>query len=191
MSYDPVQRVVVLFGGANTTDPDIWLTDTWEYDVVTKTWSQTGARGSGPMMYNAPLTYDATQLRHVTFGWNVTNSAMQTWAYDASMDAWEDRSPGVQPDPRSGHMIAYHAARNRVVLFGGGSLLPPPQSLADTWEYDYASNGWTSMSVSGPPGRASHAMTYRPAASSVLLFGGQGDAATFSDTWRYTSSGTW
>ena len=191
MSYDPVNQVMVLYGGVNTADPDIWLTDTWEYDVVSNTWAQTGGRGSGPMMYDVPLAYDASAQRHILIGWNITNQQMETWAYDPATDAWTNRNAGSQPVPRSGHATAYHAFRSRTVLFGGTDLFPPGQTLADTWEYDYASNLWFQLGASGPTARTSHAMAYRPQSTSVLLFGGQGDSNMFQDTWRFTSAATW
>ncbi len=179
LSYDPVQQVVVLFGGYNDTD---FLTDTWEYDVLTNTWAQITPPTSPPSMIDYPLVYHATAQRHVMFGQTLLTGVMQTWAYDASADTWANRNPGGSPSQRSGFALAYSVNRDRTVLFGGALLM----TLYDqTFEYNYAANSWGPIGVTGPSARAGHSMTYRPASISVLLFGGATAGGTSQETWRY------
>ncbi len=62
----------------------------------------------------------------------------------------------VGPSARGAHAIAYDAARQRVVLFGGragGGTLQ-----ADTWEWDGAD--WTQVADTGPDARSGHALAY-------------------------------
>ena len=90
------------------------------------------------------------------------------------------------PSPRSGHAMAYDAARGTTVMFGGQGL---DGLLGDTWEWDGAV--WRRMtSATSPPARASHAMAYDAAHGQVVLFGGGGSdpLSDLDDTWVWDGS---
>ena len=93
--------------------------------------------------------------------------------------------PGVQgPSPRVQHAMAYDAARERVVMFGG--VESESGSFAGgTWEWDGVR--WRLAATDGPPARAGHAMAYDTARERVVLFGGRGGAtlALLNDTWEW------
>jgi hypothetical protein len=189
MSYDPEQNVVVLFGGINSTSPGVYLQDTWEYDVVSRSWSETTL--TGPLMISSSMTYDSDAKVHIMVGRNYTSGTFQTWEYDASADSWTFLSMGG-PASRLGHVIAYSEQLMRTVLFGGfDDSVPPGTMLGDTWEYNYATNLWSPIAVSGPDARQSHSMTYRASTTSVILFGGFSDSGATQDTWQYTSARAW
>ena len=116
MSYDPVQEVAVLFAGVNGTSPDVYLRDTWEYDVASRSWSETNP--AGPMMLSSAMTYDSVAKVHIMVGRNYTTTAFQTWAYDASANTWTLLTTGG-PISRTGHNIAYDEQLKKTVLFGG------------------------------------------------------------------------
>jgi hypothetical protein len=93
--------------------------------------------------------------------------------------------PGWTParvlDRRSQHALAYDAARQRVVLFGGWNT----GYLFDTWEWDGGT--WSQRSPSASPSaRFGHALAYDVARQRVVLFGGQGPTGHLSDTWAPT-----
>jgi len=189
MSYDPVQKVVVLFGGLNGSAPDTYLGDTWEYNVVSRTWTETDP--AGPLMSASAMTYDAGAKMHIMVGRNYTSNLFQTWAYDASANTWTLKTTGG-PVSRTGHSVSYHAQLQKTVLFGGfDDSVPPGTLLGDTWEYDYAGNTWSQIITAGPSARQAHSMTYRPASTSVLLFGGRDAGGMLQDTWRYTNARSW
>ena len=189
MSCDPVQKVVVLYGGLNGSAPDTYLGDTWEYNVVSRTWTETDP--AGPLMSASAMSYDAGAKMHIMVGRNYTSNLFQTWAYDASVNTWTLKTTGG-PVSRTGHSVAYHAQLQRTVLFGGfDDSAPPGTPLDDTWEYNYAGNTWSQVITAGPEARQSHSMTYRPASTSVLLFGGRGAGGALQDTWRYTNARNW
>src|SRR5688572_14660643 len=82
-------------------------------------------------------------------------------------------------EPRSGAVMAYDAARERVVLFGGqGSI-----GLGDTWEWDGVS--WAQQNpAASPTVRQDHAMAYDAARQRVVLFGGfSNGSGVRGDTW--------
>ncbi|TMB92914.1 MAG: hypothetical protein E6J45_01185 [Chloroflexi bacterium] len=72
------------------------------------------------------------------------------------------------PSARMGAAMAYDAARETVVLFGGeGSR----GALADTWTWD--GSGWTlHHPATSPPARAGALMAYDPASRDLVLVGG-------------------
>ncbi len=184
MAYDSVEQVVVLFGGFNDTE---FLTDTWEYDVITNTWTEIFPPSSPPPLVDTPLAYHESAARHITIGQGFTSGVLETWAYDAATDTWALRTSG-SPSVRSGYALAYHPARDRTVLFGGSFFT----TLYDqTFEYSFSGNSWTQIAATGPAARAGHSMTYRPAISSLLMFGGVTNAGVSQETWQYTSSASW
>ncbi|HKZ89850.1 MAG TPA: kelch repeat-containing protein, partial [Thermoplasmata archaeon] len=119
MSYDPVEQVMVLFGGYNDTD---FLTDTWEYDVATNTWAQITTAPNPNQMATYTLVYHASASRHLMVGSDFSQNIV-VWQYDAAADTWQQRFPFNTPSARSGFATAYHAARDRTVLFGGSNFM--------------------------------------------------------------------
>lgn len=98
---------------------------------------------------------------------------------------WAGAPSVAVPSPRFAHALAYDAARERVVLFGGttGSV-GKAAMLADTWEWD--GRRWRRVDVPGPEPRAYAAMAFDPARKVVVLNGGRTDRnTTLADTWEY------
>jgi hypothetical protein len=93
---------------------------------------------------------------------------------------------GVGPDRRLDHSMAYDSVNNRVVLFGGSN---ESQLFSDTWVFNFQNNSWIEVITNPTPsGRKDHSMAFDPSSGSVLLFGGQGDAGRFDDTWIFNVS---
>jgi hypothetical protein len=75
------------------------------------------------------------------------------------------------PSPRAQASLAYDAARQRVVLFGGESGVFPNVTVhRDTWEWD--GTAWTQRATTGPTTRVHQAMAFDRARGRVVLFGG-------------------
>ena len=86
------------------------------------------------------------------------------------------------PSARMGHAMAFDAARQRVVLFGGEVL--ESAFLADTWEWD--GEFWTQVADTGPSPRGGHRLAFDSQASAVVLFGGSsGPEVLHGDTWQW------
>jgi hypothetical protein len=88
--------------------------------------------------------------------------------------------------------MAFDAAREQVVLFGGRRVLFGSEGawntvLADTWVWN--GRTWREAPVSGPPARAEAAVAYDSRRERVVLFGGYTDAAgerrRLGDTWEW------
>ncbi|MGD0281882.1 MAG: BACON domain-containing carbohydrate-binding protein [Dissulfurispiraceae bacterium] len=101
-----------------------------------------------------------------------------TWGWNGT--AWLNKVPAHNPGNRAGHAMAYDAARDQIVLFGGYDYTAGAYSDS-TWIW----NGmdWTQVyPQTSPSARTYHAMVYNPDSQKVLLFGGNPDEA---DTWEW------
>ena len=95
------------------------------------------------------------------------------------------QKPG--PPARYFHAMAYDAARQKTVLFGGFDLYGI-YLAGDTWEWDGST--WTQRRPAvSPTARANHAMVYDAGRQRVVLFGGANGQA-LNDTWEWDGT-TW
>ncbi len=85
------------------------------------------------------------------------------------------------PQPRINHSMAYDAARQRVVVFGG--VDGNGSSLGDTWVWD--GSYWTQVAETGPSAREGHSTAYDAVHQEIVLFGGNDGATQFADTWTW------
>jgi len=98
---------------------------------------------------------------------------------------------GRRPLGRAFHAMAYDAASDRVILFGG---LSAPIVFGDTWAYDFNTNSWTAMNPpTSPDARTASAMAYDAQSDRVILFGGSFQQfGTLRDTWAFDfNSNAW
>ena len=95
---------------------------------------------------------------------------------------WTEHNKGkVRPPVRYFHAMAYDAARQRVVLFGGAGNMT---GYGDTWEWD--GSDWTQrIPATSPSARSYHAMAYDAARQRVVLFGGTSMLGFENDTWEW------
>jgi hypothetical protein len=77
--------------------------------------------------------------------------------------------------------VAYDAATNTAVLFGG---ITKDKWLDETWLWN--GRNWIQMSPrTQPPAREKHVLVYDEARHRVVLFGGAMDKTLFDDTWEW------
>jgi hypothetical protein len=91
----------------------------------------------------------------------------------------------IGPRPRVNAAMAYEAARQRVVLFGGRDS---SGYFNDTWEWD--GDAWTQVADMGPSARRSFGMTYDDSRQRLVLFGGEVMGSTQAnepngETWEW------
>ncbi len=180
MAYDSARRQVVLYGGYGGNSLG-YFADTWVWDGAH--WIEKPVAGPGPRRGHS-MAYDAARAQVVLFGGTDQNSNWynDVWAWDGT--AWSQKaaagdSPGI-PSRRTNSAMAYDAARQRIVLFGGEK----GPSFGDTWLWD--GSRWASA-PGGPPARHYHAMAYDAARSQVVLFGGA-NPSLMNDTWTWDGS---
>lgn len=147
---------------------------------------------------------------HGTWLMNDTNS---TWAFvrDSLTGGfhWIELHPTNSPPALFGASMAYDAALDELVLYGGaqngtstanGSCSPVVcPHFRDTWGFsgDLTSNSWVELypgSAPAPPGSVLTDMVYDPVGRYIIDFGGQDNGykslnATQNATWAFTASG--
>ena len=186
MVYDTARDRIVLFGGSNGGG------DTWEWDG--RSWQLIESEGPGPSAReDHAMAYDAARGRVVLFGGDIIvplggyNNGIgnDTWEWDGrSWQLIEPEGPG--PSAREDHSMAYDAARDRVVVFGGYGGYDVGR-LDDTWEWDGRSWQLIEPQGPGPSARSSHTMAYDAARGRVVVFGGYGrnDVGRLDDLWEW------
>ena len=113
-------------------------------------------------------------------------SLADTWRRTPAT-AWLPVTTTASPSARTGHAMAYSAALNRTILFGG--TLASAAKSDQTWTWDGVSWG-QGGSPTAPSARSNHAMVYHAASQKVLMFGGFDNITPLADTWTYDGT-TW
>ena len=143
MVYHPALDRVVMFGGSTPDNP---LNDTWEYDFNTDTWEMVNVSNAPPDYYYGSMVYVSSLDRIIMFGGlslSMLGATNDMWMFDHTNNTWTELTPEIVPSERAWHAMAYDAAADKIVLFGGG-----PDKLAftdETWVYDPQANMWTDM----------------------------------------------
>lgn len=111
------------------------------------------------------------------------------WAWDGLQ--WRCLSAGG-PSPRTFPALAYDAARNRMILFGGnrvlfGTAANTSTFLDDMWAWE--GQAWRRIDGAMPPARAEAGMVYDRDRQRIVLFGGyhtvEGERIRLGDTWEW------
>lgn len=148
LSYDPVHKVVVFFGGWHGVS-GTGTSDTWTYDGTD--WTQQNADGAGGVpdrKNDCSLTYDSFRGKHYLYGggdgYNDATSAL--WEYDVGANTWTQRYPsGGGPGNREQHVQIYDANRKKLIVSGGMADFYN-NFYNDVWEWDPNSGGSGSWS---------------------------------------------
>lgn len=129
-AYDPRRdRVVALDQGR-----------TWEFVDGARFVDSTPP---GPSPQRGQLVYHPRRAQTLAF----EASTGHLWTWDGA--AWTRTSTAPGPGPRTDAQLAYDAARDRVVLFGGRAGPPFLPAETDTWEWDGAA--WSATSPTRRP----------------------------------------
>jgi len=184
MDYDPIDQYVLLFGGygnGSTTPYD----DTWTF--ANGLWTQLQI-GGPPARYAAMMTWDAGDGYMLLFGGYDSSSITfynDTWTFVHGV--WNQLTPAVSPPVRWRGAMAYDAADNYTVLFGGTPNAGTTAPMKDTWMYKAGS--WTNITTNvtgSPAARFRQDMVYDAADGYLVMFGGCTVAACSSqDTLTY------
>lgn len=166
-------------------------------------WKQVGGSSMPEGRYLQAAAFDEARKVVVMFGgvtvspyYGVVRPNQETWEWSPATGKWTNRtSAGTPPEARSGAVMVFDSARNKMVLFGGRS--GSGYNFEDTWEYDTATGVWTNISSAGTPpsARSQQAMVYEKSSGKVLLFGGgrsevnswdgTGISASIGETWEW------
>lgn len=191
MTYDPVRKVIVLFGGQSVAPgvPPAVLNDTWTWDG--NNWQeQHPANRPSPRVFST-MVFDARQGAALLFGGDggqgqvYAGGFADTWSWDGAN--WTEVRPKASPPPRSEAAMTYDDQKGELVLFGGVSG-QGATFLNDTWIWDGTNWSLRSPSASPPP-RIGATIAYDPAVGRVVLFGGIANNANaggfLKDMWAW------
>ncbi|HEX6890393.1 MAG TPA: hypothetical protein VF141_06865, partial [Chryseolinea sp.] len=94
----------------------------------------------------------------------------------------------AQPPPRHLERIAFDSGRNKLIMFGGASMINNQLTyFSDVYEWDPA--GWVEIKTEGPGPRNAAPLVYDPIRKSTLLFGGVFENADgfkiYFDVWSW------
>ncbi len=195
LAWDPLDQVVLLFGGSNGTA----FGDTWTY--AHGVWRQVlppslcTVSSCPSARSGAALAWDGSDRVMILFGGMTTSSGgflHDTWSYAGGN--WSQVISGASctsstcPSARANSSMAWDPADREVILFGGYGT----SYDGDTWAFSGGS--WTEVlstsqcgSVPCPSPRESASIaTAPPPSSGVVLFGGTTASGPVNDTWQFT-----
>jgi hypothetical protein len=177
MVYDPATGNVVLFGGGgNSTFNDTW---TWNGS----TWTKRHPATSPSVRTSAQMVYDPATGNVVLFGGQAGGTSLgDTWTWNGT--TWTQQNPAASPPTTYGGAMDYDAATGNVVLFGGAGGPDGTTSNDGTWTWDGTT--WTQQNpATSPPFLLYPTLTYDPATSQNVLFGGFNNTKAYSSTWLW------
>jgi PKD repeat protein len=199
MAYDPVDREVIVDGGARLDLPyGGWenVNDTWAYSAGNWTNITSAAPGGALDRAGGQAAYDPWNGSVVFVGGGSTVNwtagctpidPVQTYVNGS----WYEYPSSVGPPQLSQEMLTYDPAGPFLFLFGGfepsgtGAYTGCIQTNA-TWVR--SAGVWYNLtsSLTVSPGlRYLSGIAYDPISSEVVLFGGNGAGAYLDDTWVY------
>lgn len=180
MVFDPVQHLIIRYGGSNRPfeEGDITSFDTTTYEWRGSTWVDSQA-AAGPALYGIGMAFDQRRgVAVIVGGFGMTDERDRTdhvWEY-SNQAGWRDL--GAILPGRGFPAMAYDSKRGRLVVVGGDG------GQGNTAiEYDPA-RGWVRLPDFPHFGRAGAAMVYDSRREKMVFMGGAGAGETWSDTWE-------
>lgn len=159
MTFDGGRRRVVLFDSNS---------ETWEWDG--ESWLRRSIDRPVPGRRTGhALAFDPRRRQVVLFGGRTTEGrkySQDTWVFDGT--GWREVAvEGPLPPPRGAHVLAWDAARGRILLAAGTT--EGGELLEDAWEW--TGTGWSELApLPGP--RSGAAAVDDGAGRGVTMFGG-------------------
>ncbi len=165
MAADEGRGTLVLCCGSGLS---YWY-DTWELNAVAGTWTSRTPSANVPGGRYGTLVYDSKRGKIYLYGGGDT---VVEWDGTAGTWTWQTAT-GTKPSSRSSPRVAFDAARDRLVAFGGYPA-NSPTFLDDTWEWNPADGSWAARAPAGsmPAGHAYVAAYDDTLRSRVVLLGG-------------------
>jgi N-acetylneuraminic acid mutarotase len=183
MAYDAESDRVIFFVGCRfgLTDKPydcVPASETWSYDSNANAWTNMEPTTAPYGLLGTRMVYDTKSDRMILFGgWDPTNPSddgafSDTWAYDYNTNTWTKMEPEVSPPGRYFHAMAHDAESERVILWGGGGLVPI--DVSSVWAYDYDADTWEELESSGAPSPVGYAaMVYNGVTDQTILYARQ------------------
>ena len=222
--YDEVADRLLVFGGNTSTDGAFFqpVGDLWELDLENLSWAPILNGGAPPARLQHTATIDPTGRRMFIYGGTASFFGPfvgDLWALNLENDTWSLLHPGPDggvppfPDGRIGSTLAFDAASDRPILFGGHDFGAVGNNN-DTWFFNLQNNRWeevvppeianndgsfclfppdfTIPNLSAPERRSAQLAAFDEEEGQWILFGGKTDCGIIDDLWRFdAASGVW
>lgn len=177
MAYDPINGVVVMFGGSNSSFAP--LDDTWEWDG--ESWTEVNT----PVLQTPPARSDVlgafdTQVNRVRIFGGSNGSVGDSEIWERVGSGWTRVPASGSPPYSLFRDLAFDSVNNELVVYQRSRTYLLRRRPSGTY-------AWTPAITSTPKPLAfqSHAMTYDHRRERVVLFG---DDAPDGDTWEWDGS---
>jgi hypothetical protein len=115
LAYDPLENVVILFGGF---DGDGMLTDdVWEFDCDTREWTELFPTIKPLERYGLVMVYDESINQIVMTAGNTASQGHMddTWVYNATANTWTELTPTGTPDELKWPMMTYDSVNQKCI----------------------------------------------------------------------------
>lgn len=183
MAYDPVGRVLLLFGGmtASGTTNDTWLFDGTD-------WTQVQSPSAPDPRYGAAMQFDKVSKKMVLFGGARSSHVFfsDTWLWDGASRTWTQAAPLHHPPALLGATAFTDPSGGHVSVFGG--QLSSGADVNST--YRWMGTDWKQLvPASIPEPRAFPALALDHDRNIVVLFGGF-SPQNADNTWTWNGT-TW
>jgi hypothetical protein len=173
MIYDPVEKRIIMYGGAHWDNYYHFYDELWSYKYETNTWTPIETPSSPRPRFNMMITYMNDRHQLFMFGGfsRGARRAGDTWIYDIDSNTWMELHPDDHPSPRSDASISYDPVNDIIVLFSG--YLYDDSHLQDTWIYSFKEENWIMQDPQNSPlGQYGHHMVYSDITGQLLLYPG-------------------
>jgi hypothetical protein len=184
MTYDPVRKKVLLFGGDNFERA---FNDLWEYDSGLNMWTELSPSNPPAARHMHGMTYDAERDVVLMFGGRRLGGGAHlrdTWEYTPATNAWREINPAHSPPGQDHVKLAYDARSKRPILFTGAI----GHSTASVGTWVYTSGEWTKLNIKVSPTATHASFVYSQRIAKILLVGhGEGRHAT--NIWMFDGVG--
>ena len=136
MTYDQSQKLFVLFGVGDGTDPR-----TFTFDIRKNQWKDMQP-DANPTYYEADpvMAYDSSNRVTVCVAANKKKNSLETWAYDAKLNQWQKMNPVKEPvtSGERSRLLTYSPDQNLIILENRWSPGRWRTNEQQVWTYRYA-----------------------------------------------------
>ncbi len=180
MSYDPVSKKVVMFGGFGLSG---YLNDTWTFDGTT--WTKVQTSTAPPVRTAAGMAWDKVTRKLVLFGgYNGGSFLNDTWVWDGASSTWTNANPTHVPKAVTGPSLFSDPVNQHVDNYGGFD-----GNLYQLITYQWTGTDWQKLNLATTPSARAFAVAASSnATKSAVVFDGLGDVNPYNTwTWDGTS----
>ena len=183
MTYDPISKKIVLFGGVGKAQ----LNDTWTFDG--KTWTKEHPSVAPPIRTGAAMIFDKKTKKIVMFGGynggqSNTSFLKDTWVWDGATSTWTEVKMKPAPLRATGAVMFLDPLTGGAMMFGGYNPTQRVPNLHET--YRWTGQAWQKLHPKTVPiGRGWAVAALDPIHKNVVMTGGSGDTIRTDNTYTW------